>query len=208
MTREYEFAERMKMSSGRAKNASVESVLLSIVPGATTVHRAGETNDRAGTDWWVEVAGRHLSVDAKVRSKDFGKDDLALETYSVKGYKLRNGRRTSSPMQIGWTRDERKRSDYVLWIWPGRYCLLPFLFLCKAFQENWQEWCQAYQTVEQFTPAANGDRLGWFSECVFVPRAVVWEAIGNRFAPAPPVTETIATKVDHESALAKALAET
>lgn len=45
--------------------------------------KAGDSNDRDGTDWWVEVHGHHLRVDCKVREQDWfkkaGKDDLALE---------------------------------------------------------------------------------------------------------------------------------
>lgn len=104
-----------------------------------------------------------LSVDVKVRSKDYslrGKDDLALETWSVKGQK------------VGWTRDTAKRTDYILWFWQdtGRFFIVSFPALCRVFCHHWQKWLGKYEHETQ-------DSGRWQSECVFVPRAVVRRAL-------------------------------
>ncbi len=170
MAIEYSFADQL---DGSRRDAPIESILLQNIPGAVAVHPAHASNDRRGTDFWVEhVRGDHLSVDVKVRTEDWaakpdGADDLALETWSV-----------VEAEKIGWTRDATKRTDYVLWYWKdtGRWCLVPFAMLCLVFQEHWQDWAQRYATHRQYTP----DYGGYHSECVFVPRPEVWSEIYRR----------------------------
>ena len=167
--RNYGFAERLGMSHGAAIGVGVEEILKDNVPGAWNVRRASEQDDRSGTDFWVERGcGESLSVDCKIRSQDWslkGCDDLALETWSV----IERGK-------VGWTRDSAKRTDYVLWFWKdtGRWCLIPFPMLCKVFAAKWEAWTRKYKTVQQRTDT-------YHSECVFVPRRVVWAAIYKHF---------------------------
>jgi hypothetical protein len=138
------------------------------------VLKANRDEDRDGIDWWVEcVGGQRLAVDLKARLIDYAasdpsKDDLALELWSVCGSK------------IGWTRDILKRTDYVLWLWQdmGRWCLLPFKMLSAVFIENLGEWEATFFTPMQ-TTRENG--RSWQSQCVFVPRNVVWRAMYERF---------------------------
>lgn len=166
------------MSEGTLASASVEDVLLGNIPGAVKVVRANVDDDKSGVDWWVEVLSfgerKRVGVDAKVRNDDWasrGCDDLALETWSVVN---------ESP---GWTRDPRKRTDYVLWLWKdtGRWCLVPFAMLCAVFCDRWVDWRRRYQTNRQRTRPGPKFQRGWESECVFVPRKVVWRAIYERF---------------------------
>src|SRR3990167_1888673 len=106
--REYGFDDRLALSQGVSKGASVETIILANLPGACSVTSSHKTNDRNGTDWWVEIqGGHHLSVDAKVREEDWAAkpapqkaDDLALETWSV-----------IERNKVGWTRDRTKRTD-------------------------------------------------------------------------------------------------
>lgn len=177
MSYQYDFHEQLEMSQGHSSNDDIRDIILEVIPGAVNVYPAHLSNDKNGTDWWVEhISGRHLSVDCKVRTKDFSsnpkKDDLALESWSVVGKK------------IGWTRDTSKRTDYILWFWvdTGRFCLLPFHMLCKVYSDHWQDWRSKYQTDQQFTPNQNG---GYFSECTFVPRRLVWEKIYKVYSGVP-----------------------
>lgn len=185
------FNDDMVMSQGCSAATSVESILLELVPGSLSVKKAAKANDRHGTDYWVEILGRHLSVDAKVRREDWAlkdppQDDLALETWSVKG-EIVNGVRNDSKRVVGWSRDSNKQTDYVLWLWKdsGRYCLIPFPFLCRAFDSRWMAWSTNYKCKMQFTERGGGPD-GWFSECVFVPRREVWSEIYRHFSPNPP----------------------
>lgn len=175
----YDFDERLRISQGFSEVICVESILLGNIPGAVKVFKAHESNDRAGTDWWVEhTRGEFMSVDQKVREKDctqFGNDDLALETWSVVESRI-----------PGWTRTSNKRTDYILWTWmdTGRWCLLPFPMICKVFEGKWKQWRKSYRTAVQKTPVSNG-RPGYHSECVFVPRKLVWEEIYTKFSGSP-----------------------
>lgn len=170
--REYGFDERLVMSNGHCVSVDVRDVLLQCIPGAVEVHKSSACNDKIGVDWWVEMAGgRHLAVDGKVREEDWaashpGEDDLAIETFSVVESSV-----------IGWSRDEAKRCDYVLWLWKetGRYCLVPFPMLCRVCQDNWESWRETYKVSRQRTPRRDGSH--YHSECVFVPRREVWASI-------------------------------
>lgn len=167
----YDFTERLVMSSGHSANADVRDVLLSCIPGSLNAYPAAKENDRLGVDWWVEMTNaRHLAVDAKVREVDWAathadEDDLALETWSVVERGI-----------VGWTRDETKKCDFVLWLWhdTGRYCLVPFPMLCHVFKANWEDWCSAHKVKRQRTLGGGRD---YHSECVFVPRRELWAKI-------------------------------
>lgn len=193
--REYGFAEQMAMSQGHAVGKSVGEILITNIPGAVNAMPAHSSNDRSGTDWWVEHrASKHLSVDCKVRKEDWAikprpEDDLALETYSVK-----------EEAKVGWTRDKSKRTDYVLWLWTetGRWCLLPFPMLCAVFTREWANWRIQFKTREQVTPLKNGGC--YHSECVFVPRKLVWSHIYKQYSGLLKITPPGASIAQDETA--------
>jgi len=162
--RHYDFTERLVWSDGFLLEG-VARILQDRIPAAERVEKANGTDDRNGTDYWVyrNHSLPPLSVDVKVRSEDYathGKDDLALETWSVVGEKP------------GWTRDEKKRTDFILWYWTdtGRFFLVSFPALCEIFSRYWWAWRNTYGAHVQ----TSGD---WQSECVFVPRSVVLEKV-------------------------------
>lgn len=162
--REYAFAERLAWSEGYL-DGGIAKILRDRIPGCCDVTKADTDSDRSGTDYWAvrESGLPPLSIDVKVRSSDFaakGKDDLALETWSVVRSK------------IGWTRDSAKRTDYILWYWADttRFVLVSFPALCRVFRAYWQTWRDQYECSVQTSGT-------WQSECVFVPRDVVMEKI-------------------------------
>ncbi len=166
----YDFDQELKASEGVAVGSTVAEILLAQLPSALNAHKAHDHNDRQGTDWWVEMrAGHFVSVDCKIRKQDWlakGKDDLALETWSV-----------VEKRKVGWTRDVNKRTDYVLWLWKdtGRFVLIPFQMLLRVFESHWQVWRKKYQCNVQKTVRGGGRE--YHSECVFVPRKDLWAAI-------------------------------
>lgn len=171
----FNFNDQLKMSHGISLSFDFRVVLLNEIPDAIDVRRANDLEDRTGTDWWVD---RHnnkpLSIDLKARKIDRepqGQDDLALETWSV----IEKG-------VIGWTRNPTKDSDYILWFWEDtrRWCLIPFPMLCRVFILLWQEWSQTYKTVRQKTDL---DGYIYHSECIFVPREVIWASIIEHYSP-------------------------
>lgn len=163
-TRVYDFDERLTWSAGFL-DSGVSTILRSRIPGCYDVVRAEKDQDRNGTDYWALRHGLpSLSVDVKVRNPDYSahpdpkrrSDDLALETWSVANTK------------IGWTRDTKKRTDYVLWFWTDtqRFFLASFPALCATFTRYWEQWRKTFPTFQQTSQR-------WKSECVFVPRVLV-----------------------------------
>lgn len=153
------------MSQGYAATQDIAAILLENVQGAVNVIGANQRDDLTGVDYWVIMSsGTRFGVDCKVRAEDWatrGADDLALETWSM-----------IEQSRVGWTRDDKKKTDYVLWLWrdTGRWCLLPFVPLRTVFSRNWQRWATVYGVKRQ----ANKN---YTSECIFVPRRIVWRAI-------------------------------
>jgi hypothetical protein len=179
----HDFGDRMRFSDGVAAKTDVRLILLENIPACVEVVRAGEADDKNGTDYWAKriLPLRSLSVDLKCRSGDpmvdwrdmkLGnpRDDLALETWSVLP---ENGR----PGKLGWTRDHTKATDYILWLFPttGRWVLIPFHMLCSIFAVRWEEW------RERFAPPKQQQSNGWKSECVYVPRRELWVELYRRF---------------------------
>lgn len=144
------------------------------------MEKASQFHDRRGIDYWVILkSGVRISIDVKVREIDFaakdGKDDLALESWSV----VEN-------RKPGWTWDGSKKTDYILWLWvdTGRWCLLPFQLLRRVTQKNIfgsQGWRKRFPTKVQQT--SGGET--YHSECVFVPRRLILKAIEDCFGGAP-----------------------
>ena len=191
MDHTYTFGGNMKMSEGISQSASMGDILIQNIHGATGVRKATEAEDRSGTDWWVDHSrGVPFSIDAKVRREDYSvkpeplrADDLALEIWSVIGQKRLDG--TCKPVEIvGWTLNDKKRTDYVLWFWKDtrRFCLVPFPLLLAVFREQKDAWCAKYKSSQQFTEKRTQCFQGWWSQCVFVPRREVWAAIYRKFA--------------------------
>ena len=160
------------MAEGENAEKSFKQVLLDIFPEAVNIKRATREEDLKGTDYWVGFMNRSsISVDVKVRGVDpiekYGKDDLILETYSKVEEK-----------KIGWTRDTNKRTDYILWFWKptGRWLLVPFPMLCFVFRKKWEGWRERFTPpLLQKTETETGKV--WHSECILVPRKLVWEEI-------------------------------
>jgi len=164
MPKAYDFNEQLRWSAGFL-NSGIADILASHFPSFVSVAKADKRDDKSGADYLVKRDGfPDLRVDVKVRSCDYavlhGQDDVALETWSVLG------------QSVGWTRDTKKSTDYVLWYWTdtGRYFLVSFPALCTTFMRHWQEWRLRYKTCIQNSGT-------WKSECTFVPRGVVVSAL-------------------------------
>lgn len=175
----FNFQDQIKMSEGVSNKKDIKEIILSRFPTAIQVEKATTSDDKSGTDYWVTIkSGQKLSIDVKVRKKDYSKDnpnkdDLALEVWSVIN------------RRVGWTRDTEKRTDYILWIWldTGRWMLIPFPVLCDIFVKNWEGWCKKYYAPIQETKNPNGS--SWKSQCVFVPRKLIWTEYYTNFGGTP-----------------------
>ena len=164
---QFSFNQQLIVSTGTSANPTIGAILLNVIPGAQRVIQALKQDDKAGVDWWVETSAtdKRIAVDCKIREDDpqvkYNSDDLALETWSVVG------------KSVGWTLDEKKRCDYILWVFKetGRWVIVPFALLQKSFKARKDEWCSLYRVAQQETDKR------YKSECVFVPRKEIWREI-------------------------------
>ncbi len=166
--------------------------------------------DKTGIDYIATLRrGRMVTIDAKTREKGCSvfwkkKDDkkepeAALEKWSV----MPNGPRLNTPRsraKPGWTLDEFKRSEMILFVWDPEDSkeafLVPFQPLRMAFQRNIKVWMAVYKVPPpQHTVKRDGSE--WESQCVFVPIGVIWQAVidvssGKRVD--PPKAEVVQSK--------------
>lgn len=177
----YDFNDQWRMSEGFGSEKSDEDFILSRFPNAIKVEKAERRDDRNGTDRWITMeSGEIESLDMKVRTKDFSvygpaKDDVALELWSKLNEK------------VGWTRDTNKRTNWIMWKWNDtkRYLLMPFPWLCSVFSVQWPAWYELYDHPIQDTVDKNTGKLKWQSQCIYVPRKVLWVAIYDQFGGVP-----------------------
>jgi hypothetical protein len=167
--RTFDFNNQLVMSTGTAANRTIGEILLETIPGSVRAIQAHSSDDKRGVDWWLDMlSGERLPVDCKIRDDDpiprFGAhcDDVALETWSVIEKRI-----------PGWTLDENKKTAYIFWLWKdtGRWCIVPFPLLVKAFKAKKDEWIKTYRVARQNT------NNRYHSECVFVNRKEMWAEI-------------------------------
>lgn len=150
---------------------AVATIIKNRIPGCIEIERADLDNDRDGTDYFIYRHGNEaLRLDLKLRDTDFalqGQDDLALETWSV----IPDG---TTQGKVGWSRDETKNSDFILWYWQdtGRFFLVSFPALCSVFSRFWELWASRYKIARQQSES-------WQSECMYVPREIIIKALNN-----------------------------
>jgi len=164
--------EADKAFSRKFRNETISEILLSRIPGATSVRLASSSDDYRGTDYWVErLYSDAYSIDLKLRDKDYG--DLTLEIWSKMPTDTEAG-------QIGWTRNARLDTDYVLWAWAssGRFSIMPFAPLWSVFTKNWEEWLRLSRVrgsgIKPWISESKGDRGNlWRSQCLFVREDIV-----------------------------------
>ncbi|MGQ0563324.1 MAG: hypothetical protein ACT443_15805 [Gemmatimonadota bacterium] len=182
----YDFRERLQFSEGVEITAGILRHVHMSIPAARKIEKATCDQDRNGTDYWVL---RHhglppVSIDLKNREfcpiERFGKDDVCIETTSVYLNDSRAPFHDAHRHKPGWTVDERKRTDLLIYTWPHaadlfgeprlRYWILYFPMLCMAAKTHWRTWAGIYG--EKPTP-----NDGYVTLNVYVPRIVVAKAI-------------------------------
>lgn len=182
----YDFTERLQFSEGVGLTEEMLRHVLEHVPAATGYRKAKQHEDKSGTDWWIDR--KHglppVSIDLKNREicpiKLYGSDDICIETCSVYKGERRPPYTDNLRTKSGWTIDDTKRTDLVIYTWPHaadllggkrlRYWILYFPFLCSAAQKHWRDWAGIYR--ERATP-----NVGYVTLNTYVPRIVVAAAI-------------------------------
>jgi hypothetical protein len=181
----HNFRERLAFSEGVDVSGDVLSRIAEMVPNATNILRAGEADDRNGTDYWIERTHGlpAISIDVKHRSfcpiERWSSDDACIETTSVYSGE-KEPWEDILRIRRGWTIDYTKRTDFIVYTWPTldggmRFWTVPFLPLCAASREHWRNWAKQYKE----RPALN---QGYLTLSVYPPRAVIIAAIRKYMA--------------------------
>ena len=171
----------MAKSDDAAVQHAIFDFIRQNIVGVSSTERASSIDDRLGTDYWATLnSGKRLSLDVKIRDEDYTlkdppQDDLALELWSVIGKKT------------GWTRDSGKQTDFILWYWKdsGRICMLSFPILCSVFQEKAAEWTEEFSDGVRTQTTVNAGQDSYQSQCIFVPRKIVLQAMLTKFGGKP-----------------------
>lgn len=175
----WDFRERLNFSEGVKINDAILQHIVSIIPSAFRVEKSIISDDKNGTDYWILRKNlRPLSIDMKNREfcpiERFGSDDACIETTSVYTGENNGIWENNKRIKIGWTLDETKETDYIIYTWPSgkmrRYWILPFSFLCTAGKRHWKEWTNFYKEKS----AVNN---GYLTLNVYVPRNVIAQAM-------------------------------
>lgn len=175
----HEFEERLAFSEGVISECLMDRIV-SALPTSTGYEKATLADDRSGTDYWLHRKDglRSLSVDLKNRGfcpiEKFGSDDACIETTSVYQGPAGNSWSDKHRRKVGWTIDENKQTDYVVYTWPEgtarRYWIVPYPFLQAASIRWWRQWAIDYGEK----PAVNETYL---TLSVYPPRQVIAKAM-------------------------------
>lgn len=178
--KDYSFRDQLSWSEDRSGADDMETIRTLLV-GCQNVRTATRSEQSYGIDYVATLAGgAPVFIDTKARAEGArrwwrtSQPELALELWSVvPSASAPNGK-------IGWTLSQRSRTDMVLFTFdPGDtdLCyLVGFQPLRLAFERFKAEWTVAYgKGGRGERQSSDGGR--WESEALFVPAAVVLNAI-------------------------------
>ena len=173
----HDFDERLSFSLGERGKRDAE-ILRRAIPNCIDVRKTDEETDRKGIDYIVTLeGGAEINVDVKSRDKGIsrywkdGKEDLALETWSVCKTEKNEGK-------IGWTLSDKTNVDFILYTFDEsdskNYYLFPYQLLRMAFKRNKDIWIAKYGRRYAYNFSYNAS---WSTENVFVPATEIMDAI-------------------------------
>ena len=176
----HDFLERLHFSEGVELGEGILRHLLDTIPGSVKITRSSRGEDLKGTDYWIVRDNlQPISIDVKHRDfcpiERFGSDDACIETTSVYRGPTNQKWRDEYRLRPGWTIDQEKRTDLLVYTWPSksggrRFWVLYFPHLCRAAQKNWRAWASQYGEKA----AAN---KGYVTLSVYPPRSVIAHAM-------------------------------
>jgi hypothetical protein len=178
----YGFDEMLQFSKGKRCDTDIETIKC-LLHGCTHAEAYECSGNDGGVDYVAKLrAGAEVLIDAKTRAAGcsrywrHGEPELAIEKWSVMPCeRLPNG-------QAGWTLDESKVTDMILYTFDqsdtDTAFLLPFQSLRIATAKMIRTWMKLYK-VDVQTSHRNGRQ--WQSQAVLVPASVVISAMESTY---------------------------
>jgi hypothetical protein len=185
----YDFQERLEFSKG-ARQESDLATIMSLLDGCSSVTANNTDGNDNGIDYIATLRrGAEIFIDAKTRQKGcsrFWKNnepELAIERWSV----MPGGKFNTTHGKAGWTLDESKPTDMILYTFDSADCTTAFLFpfqsLRMAARRMVQHWMKRYKVDIQTSN-------NWQSQAVFVPASEVIAAMETTFSATVEITDS------------------
>jgi hypothetical protein len=183
----YGFDQQLGVSKG-ARLATDTATIQSMIAGCVCVKTVTDIGmDKLGVDFVATLrGGAEVYIDAKCRTAGCsrywrGEPEVAIEKWSVMpGGKFGTSQQAA---RTGWTLDEGKITDLVLYTFDPTDCpvayLLPFQHLRMAARRRINEWMREHK--DDIQQSSEGGRH-WQSQAVFVPVSKVVAAIEETFS--------------------------
>ena len=179
----YDFQERLAFSQG-ARCETDAKTIMALLDGCQSVAENKSIGNDNGIDYVATLRkGTEVFIDAKTREKGCSKywknnePELAIEKWSV----MPGGKFNLDPLRAkaGWTIDESKATDMILYTFDPSDCstafLLPFQSLRMASRRMIGNWMNRFKVDVQTSGS-------WQSQAVFVPASEVILAIETTFS--------------------------
>ncbi len=178
---DHNFTDRLAWSKGLAGKSDAATIK-NLLSGCVLVESTCKELDMLGIDFIAKLrGGAILNVDVKRRAKGVSRHwkpsptgeiepELTLEYWSVCPKDGQGGK-------VGWTLDESKLTDYILYVFDPadtqEAFLLPFQLLRIAFRKNLKQWGESFRVGKCSTESR------YETESYFVPAWCVLEAISS-----------------------------
>ena len=181
----YGFEERLKFSKG-ARCECDHKTIFALLHGCIHVVDHDCKGDDGGVDYIALLRrGTSVMIDAKTRTKGcskywkYGEPELAIEKWSVMPD-------DSCPLgKAGWTLDESKETDMVLYTFDPSDSNVAFLFPFQSLRMAAVNMIQKWQSLYKVdTQTSHGFGKKWKSQAVLVPASVVIAAIERTYSKA------------------------
>jgi len=169
----YDF-DIMLQRSKRERAKQDLAALLDLIPGAVSARETEDIErDKKGIDYIVTLrSGADIYIDAKQTLKPerhtwrYGEPELLIEVYSA-----------LETQKAGWTLDESKVTDYILYSFcpedTQRRFLVPFQLLRMAARKYIHKWLE-YKRREVKTKSRG---RGWTTVVTYVPVSKLMQAV-------------------------------
>ncbi len=164
----HDFKQSLELSQGQADAPWWREVYARAFPGFHSMMSVRDDGwaQRGGIDRVVQLkSGKTITVDEKVRSKDWG--DIALERWSDRAKKV-----------PGWVQKDLA-CDFIAYAFiPSQRCyLLPFLTLRKAWLLEGKRWCELAEGNLGGFSVVSAENKGYTTESIAVPVDVLMASI-------------------------------
>ncbi len=171
-----DFDEKLAYSKGKNGENDIQTIRTML--GCLDVRQADVSMDKRGVDYIATLRrGAQVFVDSKTREPGCRKYWRSGEEVAVEIWSVMPGGKHETPIhraKIGWTLDESKITDYILYTWDKTDCefayLVAFQVLRVATRRNLKNWIKMFGTKIQNSGS-------WESQAVFVPIGIVLDAM-------------------------------